>query len=341
MTPPEAQFDIVIVNWNAGDQLNACVDSIYRFERGLVAKIIIVDNASTDGSPELVAQGPKTDLARMDRNLGFAKACNVGAGRGSAPFIIFLNPDTLLFEGALEAVHGFMSSAAGEAHGLCGVQAVDESGRIHRDCAHFPTPGFYLAHSLGFHKLFPRLVRDHFMTEFDHRSSRAVDQAIGAFNAIRRELFEQLGGFDERFFVYMEDVDLALRAAQSGMPSYYLAEAKIFHRGGGTTRQIRATALFYNLRSRIIYAYKHFSGPAALAVLGSTLLTEFVSRMGQALLHRSWGDARSTASAYWMLWSDLGQIAQAVWRYRTIDNERAKTPPERAGASNARLPRSR
>jgi GT2 family glycosyltransferase len=129
-----------------------------------------------------------------------------------------------------------------------------------------------------------------------------VDQVMGAFFLVRRSLFEDLKGFDERFFVYYEEVDFARRASTLGWSSFYLAQAQAFHSGGGTSRQVKAKRLFYFLRSGILYAFKHFSPIAASLVLFVTLLLEPLSRTALAVVRRSWSSLPETWSAYLMLY---------------------------------------
>ena len=237
--------DIIIVNWNSGPWLRNCLESIARFDEG-VNQVIVVDNGSVDGSAEAEAPALRHRLVRTGANLGFGKACNLGAKSATAPYLLFLNPDAALLEGALPKAVALMDSEAGARTGICGVQLVGDDGATQHHTANFPTPGTIFTHEQR-------------QTRFDHVHSRKVDHVIGAFYLIRRSLFEMLGGFDERFFVYLEDVDLSRRAHVAGWESYYLAEAKAFHKGGGTSEQVKAQRLFYALRSRILYAFKHFS----------------------------------------------------------------------------------
>jgi len=141
------------------------------------------------------------------------------------------------------------------------------------------------------------------MVEWNHRQSREVDQVMGAFFLVRRSVFEALGGFDERFFVYFEEVDLSLRARALGCRTFYLSTVQAYHHGSGRVRKrMQATRLFYSLRSRILYAYKHFNpGTATLVTLG-TLFVEPVSRLAVAIARRSPSQLAETLKAYALLW---------------------------------------
>jgi GT2 family glycosyltransferase len=146
------------------------------------------------------------------------------------------------------------------------------------------------------------------MLDWDHLTSREVDQVMGAFTLIRRPLFQRLGGYDERFFVYMEDLDLALRARKLGFKSVYLAEAAVFHTGGGTAANVPAESLFFSLRSRMQYGFKHFAPPEAFALLLLTMLLEPLTRLCFALARRSLETAAVTARAYVKLWLAIPRL---------------------------------
>lgn len=146
------------------------------------------------------------------------------------------------------------------------------------------------------------------MQEWDHRDSRPVDQVMGAFFLMPRPLFEQLGGFDERFFLYFEDVDFAWRAQASGRPCHFLAEVTAFHKGGGTSEQVKPERIFYCLRSRIIYARKHFGWGRAAALTAVTILAEPLSRLALAVASGRPSVVVDTIKAYRLLYADLPRI---------------------------------
>jgi GT2 family glycosyltransferase len=282
-----------------------CINSVDEHCNSLVLEIVVVDNGSIDGSEACVEQLSKVKLIRAGENLGFGKACNLGVKHATSEYLLFLNPDATLYADTLPKVLAYMQDPANAKVGICGVQLLDEFGHVSRSCARFPSPFRFVAHAIGADRIFPRL--GHFMAEWDHKQTRLVDQVIGAFFLVRRNLFETLRGFDERYFVYFEEVDFSYRAHQAGWQSVYLADAQAFHAGGGTSNQIKARRLFYSLRSRLLYSFKHFSWIGAVGVLLATLFVEPLSRSALALLRRSWSGLQETWAAYGMLWRWLPQ----------------------------------
>lgn len=298
---------VVIVNWNAGSLLRRCVASL-PLRRGL--QVVVVDNGSIDDS--LAQARPVLDLlsasvVEAKSNLGFGKACNLGASTVDARWLLFLNPDAEANESCLERVVGFMHSTEARDVGVCGVRLIDDDGHVQRRCARAPTVRTFFGHALTLDRWLPSLFPPHYLIDFDHLSNREVDQVMGAFFFVRREVFDQLGGFDERFFVYFEDVDFSLRARQRGWRVWYLAGASAYHKGGGTSDQVRAHRLFYSLRSRLLYGFKHFSTPRAWALVAVSVLVEPLARLGLAMLRRSRKDLINTLLGYHMLWRDRGR----------------------------------
>ena len=287
MTP---QLDIVIVNWNAGDYLRDCIHSMKNaltdsFE---LKNIVIVDNASSDDSLDAIEDiDSRVKIIRNDSNVGFGKACNAGVWSCSSEYLLILNPDTRLFTNSIDPVIQFMQKGENKEIGMVGVQIIDENGNISKNCARFPTPIGIIYRSFGLDKLFPKVFQTHFMVEWDHKDSRMVDQIMGSFIILRRDLYEKLKGYDDDFFVYYEDLDLAYRGYKLGYKNYYLAEAQVYHKGGGTSEQIKATRLFYNLHSKLLYSKKHFGKCAYFLVVVAVLVFEPIARIIFTLLNGS------------------------------------------------------
>jgi len=304
-------LDIIIVNWNSGKLLQSCLQSIMKTkkENFLLSKVIVVDNASQDASIDNLDKiNLPIMLIRNDKNIGFACACNQGASKSSADYLLFLNPDTNLYENALVNPIYIMKQDIKKKVGIIGIQLVNKKGDVIRSCTRLPSPVHYFIKILGLDNILPKIFQNHRMLSWDHLESRYVDHVMGSFFFLRQTLFKELGGFDARFFVYLEDLDFCLRVRKAGKLILYLTDVKAYHEGGGVSKQIKAKRLFYSLRSRILYCYKHFSWWAATGVVIGTLMVEPFTRLIWAGLRRSIKEAYQTIQAYGLLLRALPAI---------------------------------
>ncbi len=302
----KGRLGIVIVNWNSGDMLRQCLASMAvcdRFDR--VAQVVVVDNNSRDDScDDLPSLTAPVKVIRNADNLGFAAACNQGAAVCSAEYVLFLNPDSELLPNSLSVPLQYLDEPQNADVAICGVQLLDESGRVARSCSRLPTCFNLTAMALRLHSVSRRLFPPNFMKEWNHADTRDVEQVIGAFFLVRRSVYDQLQGFDERFFVYFEEVDFCERTRQLGLRTVYLATAQAIHVGAGCSSQVRALSLFYSLRSRLLYAKKHFPVIAAFTVQAATLVGEPVIRVTKATLGLKWQQIGPLLFAFSKLWQD-------------------------------------
>jgi len=294
-------IDIVIVNWNSNDFLQKCVLSIFnsnQFE--LVSTVIIIDNNSTDKSLHLLPLNAKIHVVKNTENLGFAKACNQGFKLSKSNYILLLNPDAVLLENTIAASFDYI-----ETHNdvdVLGCQLLNESNQITPTCARFPKPINFVYHSLGLSKIWPKLFHPPtLMTDWNHQESRFVDQVMGAYMFMRKSVFEKAGYFDERFFVYFEELDFSLSLKNAGGKSFYHAGIQAIHTGMGTTESVKAFRLFLSLRSRLKYAKKHFSTFGFFTVAFFTYTIEFLMRFFQLALKGNLKETKNLAKGYWML----------------------------------------
>jgi hypothetical protein len=222
-------LSIIIVNWNTADDLRECLISLKESSPAGM-EVIVVDNASSDKSAEVIeAKFPWARLIKNSENLGFSKACNQGIETAQGRYILLLNPDSIVQPGALRALIRFGDE--NPKAGIIGPKILNPDGSLQYSCRHFPTlqAGIFRNTILG--KFFPNnpYTRDYLMLHWDHSETVEVDWVSGAALFIRRELLDDIGGLDERFFMYCEDVDIAYRAKQKGWRVMYFPGAAVIH----------------------------------------------------------------------------------------------------------------
>lgn len=299
-------LSIVIVNWNSGHFIENCFQSIEEHYIQNVKSVIVIDNFSSDNSLEFFEQNAKYSfdfhLIYNDDNMGFAYACNQGAKISNTDYILFLNPDCALNKFSIKGPIDYLSNKNSENVAVLGIQMIDEFGEVSKSCARFPTPLMFFAQALGLDYLpmFQKLSTS--MKDWDHKNTQFVDHVIGAFYFIKKDIFNEMGGFDENFFVYLEDLDLSYRIKNFGKDIVYLSEYSAFHHGGGTSSNVKSARLFYSLRSKIIYSGKHFNKLEYLQVIACCLLIEPFSRMVLAFRRGGAKEIHYTFIAFKMLW---------------------------------------
>ncbi|MDB5797079.1 MAG: glycosyl transferase [Paucimonas sp.] len=303
----DLSLSIVIVNWNTGPELRTCLQSLVVAGREVaLVDVIVVDNGSSDDSLHGLPDGELAlQIVRNTENRGFAAACNQGARLARGRLLLFLNPDTRLQPDSLSTPVQWLGRPANDRVGICGIQLVREDGSVSPDCWRFPTLVAFCSQILGVARLAGGAMPGLAMTGWDHGSTRDVDHVIGAFYMVRREVFDALEGFDERFFVYFEDLDFSLRSHQLGWRTVYLPTARACHVGGVSSGKVRARRLFYSLRSRFRYAFKHWNAGQAWALVLMSLLVEPLTRLAWCAARGEGRDMVHTLRAYLMLYGRL------------------------------------
>ena len=262
-------LSIVIVNWKVRDLLERCLTSIYRETSGLDFEVFVVDNDSRDGSVEMVAKRfPQAELIASNRNLGFAAANNEAVARSRGEFILLLNPDTEILDGALQKLVAFMRRERQAA--ICGPKLVNADGTLQPSVRRFPTLAVQAAIMLKLHRVWPGMagLRRYLAADLDYAKASACDQVMGAALMFRRSLLEDIGMLDAGYFVWFEEVDFCKTAAEKGYQTWYTPEAVIKHHGGESFGQVLAPRKqkMFNASARR-YFRKHHGRPAWFALL--------------------------------------------------------------------------
>lgn len=287
---------IVIVSWNTRDLLRRCLQSVYA-SQGVTLQVVVVDNASTDGSADMVrAEFPQATLIASAVNGGYPYGNNLGLRalgleRGAGPdaprYGLLLNPDTELPPDALRAMTAFMD--ADPRIGMAGPKLVLPDGSLDLACRRsFPTPEVAIYRMVGLSKLFPHSRRfgRYNLTYLDPDVLTEVDSVVGAYMQVRREAIAQVGGMDETFFMYGEDLDWAYRVKKAGWTVWYNPAVTVLHVKRAASRQSRrAQWEFY--RAMLIFYRKHYRAQTPLW-LHTLILAGLALRGGRPL----WAEIR-------------------------------------------------
>jgi GT2 family glycosyltransferase len=259
------QLSVIIVNYNVKHFLEQCLQSVLLAGKNIAIEIFVVDNSSTDGSAaHLPPLFPQVNFMWLDKNVGFAKANNIGVAQAKGEYILFLNPDTIIAEESLEAILSFIKT--NENIGAVGVKMIDGSGQFLKESKRaFPSPSTSLFKIMGLAKLFPRskTFAKYHLGHLSNNENHEVDVLAGAFMLIPKKVIDKVGSFDEAFFMYGEDVDLSYRIQKAGYKNYYFAQTTIIHFKGESTKKgsLNYVRLFYKAMN--LFVHKHYKGSSA------------------------------------------------------------------------------
>jgi len=251
---------VVIVNWNARDILYDCLKSVYEETKGIDFETVVVDNASKDGSAQMVkANFAQVTLLENRENRGFAAANNQGIEIAKGRYILLLNSDTIILDGAITRTVVFADNHQEAA--VVGCRVLNPDRTLQQTCFMFPSVGNMILASTYLYKIFPRskfFGRER-MTWWDRSDMREVQVVSGCFMLIRCEAVHQVGLMDERFFMYAEETDWCYRFKQAGWKMLFTPEAEIIHLGGQSTK-LAAPEMILQLKGGILqFMYKHHS----------------------------------------------------------------------------------
>jgi GT2 family glycosyltransferase len=284
---PDVSF--IIVSWNARDFLRTCLASIPAgCGSGLSAEVIVVDNDSADGSPDMVAaEFPEVVLVRERTNHGFAKGNNLGLQRAGGRYLALVNSDVKLDPDCAARLAAFM-----DAHpdvGLAGPRILNADRTLQRSCRRFPTLWRVLARTFALDELFPRLA-------YPPHVAGQVDVLSGCFWFARKAAVEKVGGLDDSFFMYSEDVDWCRRFADAGWGVVYVPQAEAVHYGGASSKNAPVRFYVEMCRAQLQYQRKHGGRLAGLVFGVLTFIHQLIRVVRGALLFLLKPAAREVAA---------------------------------------------
>lgn len=258
-------LSIAIVNWNTRDLLLQALAGICKGDQDGLVEVIVVDNASSDGSAEAVAkQYPQVKLIANRDNRGYAAGNNQAIKIARGAYILLLNPDVIVPDGALDDAVAFMESTPD--CGALGVRQIHPDGSLQRSVRGFPTPASVLWEISGLSRLFPgsRTFGAYRMSWFDYNKTVEVDQPMGTFLMTRRAVIDQIGALDEAFPIFFNEVDWCLRCKRAGWKILFTPQVEIVHYGGASTVQVGAAMAWESRRGLLRFYAKHYSNPVYL-----------------------------------------------------------------------------
>ena len=258
---PNLDLSVIIVSYNVKSFLQHCINSVHKAAQGLNVEIFVVDNNSIDGTDEMVKRCfSDVHFIGNKENLGFGKANNQALKLSKGKYVLFLNPDTLVEENTFKAFLGFMDK--NPKVGMAGPKILNSDGTLQLACRRsFPSPAVALPKLLGLSSLFPnsKIFGKYNLTYLDPDKSYSVDAISGSFMFCRGELIREMGGFDEDFFMYGEDLDLCRRIQLKEYLVYYLPETTIIHHKGESSKSAPFDSLLAFYKAMDIFFRKHFS----------------------------------------------------------------------------------
>lgn len=276
---------MVIVVWNAKKYVLDCLISLRDYCGQVCSEVIVVDNASTDGTPDLVAElFPEFKLVRNTENLGFAKANNIGIEQSSGDYVCLVNSDVKFINDSISPLVTYLDEH--QDVGMIGPKMLADDGvTVRRSTMRFPTLWNNFSRALGLDIAFrrSRLFGGLLMSDFDHQTTTAVEVANGWFVLVRRRALERVGGLDPRFFMYGEDLDWCYRFWQAGERVVFFAGAGAIHYGGASAANAPIRFYLEQCFANWQYWRKHHSWLSQLVYLVTLVLHHCVRIVGAVL----------------------------------------------------------
>ncbi len=264
------RFGVVVVNWNTRDYLRSCLQSLREQQDAPSYQVVVVDNASADGSADMVAQDfPEVTLLAETTNHGYAKGNNIGAAACDAEWLLLLNPDVRLVEDALQQLEVFIKEHPDAA--AIGGMLMNPDGSAQHSVRGLPAYGSLFLETTALARLCSCWDR-YFLRQFDYSKAQEAQQPMGALLALRADKFAKMGMFDERFPIFFNDVQLCRDLLRSGDSIYYTPSVRGYHEGGAGTRQVKPRMIVESHRSLIDYLRNGSEGHSGLVAGVSELM---------------------------------------------------------------------
>jgi GT2 family glycosyltransferase len=287
---------VLIVSWNARDYLRSCLQSIRRARPSCLHEIIVVDNASTDGSPEMVTRCfPEAKLVRAGANLGFARANNLAMSLATGSAFALVNSDALVHPGCLESLVEHLES--NPAVGMVGPRVLGGDGQLQRTCQHLPGFRNTLCRALALDRFNGSVFSSYEGSTAQHDRLHRPDALSGCFCVARRSAVDRVGMLDERFFFYAEDIDWCKRFYDAGWTLAFVPHATATHFGGGSSSQAHVRFSIEFLRATLMYWRKHY-GPVGEWSCRQLLVLHHGVRWAARSCQRMAGRGRSEGSRH-------------------------------------------
>ncbi|MDD5087726.1 MAG: glycosyltransferase family 2 protein [bacterium] len=255
-------MSVITVTYQSRSHIDACLNSVLSTAGDWLADGVVVDNASADGSADHVrATWPWALVIQNDRNLGYGRAMNQAAGRTTGEYLLIMNPDVVLRPGAVEELAGFLDHRPEAA--ACGPMLLSPEGEFRFESRRkFPTPWNSLGYFLGLSRLFPdsRLLGEYHSRWLSPDLEVVTDSLSGSCMMVRKDAFLKIGGFDEDYFLFGEDIDLCWKLKQAGQEIWYVPAAVVAHAKGASMKHDRPRARLEFYRSMRIFIDKRLVG---------------------------------------------------------------------------------
>jgi N-acetylglucosaminyl-diphospho-decaprenol L-rhamnosyltransferase len=271
-------LSLIIVSWNVRDFLAACLDSIRANAGDLAFEVIVVDSASTDNTVEMIGEHYSwVNLLPQTSNVGFTRGNNIGLSVAQGRHLMLLNPDTEVIGDALPRMVRYLDERVEV--GIAGPHTLNSDGTTQSTRRRFPTLLTAIFESTWLQKYAPHRLLDHFyVRDIADTDTADVDWVQGSALMIRREVYEQIGGLDEQYVMFSEEMDWCKRAKEAGWRVVYVGDARIIHHGGKSTEQVSALKHIYFQHSKLRY-FRKFHGVLAAFVLRIFLVASYVQQL--------------------------------------------------------------